>query len=281
MSAQRHYGVGVEWAEKLESPILDNLDRFSLIELIPENFFHDRRTACLEELKRSGAPVMVHGVELSLGTDEPLKEKHLEKILRVADQVNTINISDHLCFTEAGQVEIGQLTPLPRTRRSADLVCRKIEQVRKRIEVPFLIENITNRFEIPGQELTEPEFINFVTSRTGCNLLIDMNNIHTNAFNFGFDPYGWIDAIDLDTVMGVHLAGGYCDDEGSLIDSHSAQAPERVWKLYRYLCERIVPSCTIVEWTDDPPPIDTLIREVEIARGILEGASVRKAEVAS
>jgi uncharacterized protein (UPF0276 family) len=279
-TGNQFYGVGAEWAEALEQPILDHLSELSLLELIPENFFGGRRDQCLARLAQVGIPVMVHSVELSIGTAEPLKQAHFDQVLRVADQVNTINLSDHLCFTEAGEVEIGQLTPLPWTLEAADAVCRKIELIQKRIRLPFLIENVTNRFVVPHAELTEPEFINLITGRTGCGLLIDMNNIHTNATNFRYDPYAWIDAIDLDAVRGVHIAGGHYDDEGCLVDSHSASAPRQVWDLYRYLCERVRPGCTIVEWTDDVPPVETLLSEVEVARSILD-ESIRGREARS
>lgn len=264
-----YYGVGIEWAEALEEDTLRNVDKISCFELIPENFFKNKKPAFLRSLRDSNVPVLVHGVELSVGSDEPLKQKHLDEILRVADQVNTINVSDHLCLTEASGIEICQLTPLPWTQQACDVVCRKIDQIQSRLNVPFLIENITNRFVIPDTELSETEFINQIGRRTGCHLLLDLHNVHTNAFNFGFDPFEWVNEIDLDSVSGIHIAGGIFDHEGMMIDSHSRKAPSRVWELYRHVCERIRPACTIVEWTDEPPPIETLLNEVEIARSIL------------
>lgn len=263
-----YYGVGIEWAEAMEKEILENLSQLSCFELIPENFFHDR-DAILKQIQRSEVPVLVHGVELSLGTDEPLKQKHFEQILRVAGEVNTINVSDHLCFTEAGGVEIGQLTPLPWTMESADVVCRKIDQIQKQLTVPFLIENITNRFVVPGTEFSETGFINRILDRTGCGLLLDLNNVHTNAVNFGFDPFDWINEINLGAVKTIHLAGGFYDDEGALIDSHSDAAPERVWELFRHVCERILPCSTIFEWTDDVRGLPALMNEVARAEQIL------------
>ena len=108
-TSREFYGVGVEWAEQLENDILSNLDRISCFEFIPENFFQGRGERYLKAIGDSGIPVLVHGVELSLGTAGPLKQSHLDQILRVADEVNMINLSDHLAMTEAGGVEIGQL----------------------------------------------------------------------------------------------------------------------------------------------------------------------------
>ncbi len=275
------YGVGVEWAEALEEGILENLDKISCFELIPENFFKNKRPAFLKKLRDADVPVMVHAVELSIGTDEPLKQKHLDEILRVADEVNTINISDHLCLTEANGIEICQLTPLLWTQETCDVVCRKIDEIQSQLNVPFLIENITNRFIIPHTELSETDFINQILRRTGCHLLLDLHNVHVNGFNFGFDPIEWVNEIDLDAVGGVHIAGGIYDHEGMMIDSHSRKAPSRVWELYRTVCERIRPACTIVEWTDDPPPMEALMSEVEIARSILEPKRINETQFAA
>jgi uncharacterized protein (UPF0276 family) len=263
-----YYGVGIEWAEALENEILEVLPSLSCFELIPENFFHDR-SELLKKIGASNVPVLVHGVELSLGTAEPLKQKHFQKMLRVAEQLNTVNISDHLCLTEAGGVEIGQLTPLPWTVEAADVVCRKIDEIQQQIGVPFLIENITNRFVIPNTELSETAFINRIVDRTGCGLLLDLNNVYTNSVNFGFDPFAWIDSLSLGAVKTIHLAGGFYDNEGALVDSHSDAAPKQVWDLFHYVCERILPAATIFEWTDETRGLAPLMNEVSRAERIL------------
>lgn len=272
-----HRGLaGIEWTGSLEAPILADPARLRCFELIPENFFHDRRAAFLDQLRAHEVPVLVHAVELSIGTAEPLKARHFEQVREIMDRVPTVNLSDHLCFTEAGGVEIGQLTPLPLTVEAADVVCRKIEAIQARIQVPFLIENIANRFLMPDPELTEPEFINLILRRTGCGLLLDLHNLHANAENFSFDPFAWLEAIDLPRVDGVHLAGGHYDDEGTLVDSHSSRVPERVWALYRQLCRRVTPRYTIVERTEDQPDYLDLMAEADRAQAILDEEAERR-----
>ncbi len=275
----RIYGVGVEWSESIEDEILANLDRIACVELIPENFFGGRRQHFLKRLGATGKPVMVHGVELSIGTDEPLKSAHLDEMLRICDSVNAIDVSDHLCMTEAGGVEIGQLTPLPWTIETCDVVCRKIEAVQRRITLPFLIENIANRFIVPGAELSEPEFINTIVRRTGCSLLLDLHNLHANATNFKYDPFEWLSEIDLDRVSAIHLAGGFYDDEGMLVDGHSHPAPERVWALYRHVCLVANPTCVIVERTENAPVYDDVLFEIDKAREIFEGSEIRNENI--
>lgn len=273
----KEYYVGLEWTNEVDqNEMLAKLDRISCLEFIPENFFDNRRLEFLAAVKKSNIPVLVHSVEVSFGTLEPLKEEHFQRVLEVAERVNTANMSDHLSMTEAGGVEIGQLTPVPWTIECADQICRNIEVIQKRIDVPFLIENITNRFLIPETELTEVQFINRILERTGCGLLIDMNNVHTNATNFGFDPFEWIDSIRLQQVEGVHLAGGYVDEDGTLIDSHSNWVQPRTWDLYRHLCSSIIPKYTVVEWTADPPKFDDLLTEVDKAEAIVREAAERR-----
>jgi uncharacterized protein (UPF0276 family) len=102
---------------------------------------------------------------------------------------------------------------------------------------------------------------------------LDLNNIHTNGVNFSIDPYDWIDQIDLAAVRGIHIAGGYYDDEGTLVDSHSNYAPQRVWDLFRYVCQRIRPAEIIVEWTDDTPPYEEVLKEIHRAEQILQETS--------
>ncbi|MEZ4296394.1 MAG: DUF692 domain-containing protein [Polyangiaceae bacterium] len=272
---QFEYGAGVEWAEGIEEEILDRLSEVDCVELIPENFFFGRRRSFLKRLAASGKPVLIHGVELSLGTAEPLKEDHLDRILEVAGEVNTVEVSDHLCMTEAGGVEIGQLTPLAWTRRSADAVARNIESAMERMPWPFAIENIALRFVVPFAELSEAEHLSLVLRKTGCHLLLDLHNLHANAHNFGFDPHAWLSAVDLSRVSSIHLAGGHVDDEGTLVDSHSHPVPPRVWDLLARVGSEVSPRWTIVERTENFPPYSELLAEIAEARRVLGEAAGR------
>jgi uncharacterized protein (UPF0276 family) len=271
-----HYGVGIEWAFELENALLEDLEKFELIELIPENFFRQGKRF-LKRLADLGTPTIIHGVELSLGSAEPIKAAHFDLMREVADQINVVKFTEHLAMTEFGGVEIGQLTPLPFTRDAADIVSEKITQIQKQISVPFAIENVTNRFLIPNCELSEPEFINRITKNTGCGLQLDLNNLDTNAYNYKYDAYEWLKQIDLDTVASIHLAGGHFDEEGTLLDSHSDPVRDRVWLLYSHVTDRVLPSSTIVEWTDDTPPLSTLLSEIAKARSLLYRHTTRAA----
>ena len=261
--------VGVEWSDDLQAEIVDRLGELSCLELIPENFFDNRRPDFLQALAKANTPVLVHAVEMSIGTTGEFKKEHFEKCKQVLEQVNTVNFSDHLCMTEADGIEIGQLTPIPWTKESVDVVCRNIDRIQSEIKVPFLIENITNRFLIPDNEMSETDFINTITRRTGCKLLLDVTNVYTNGLNFKFDPYEWIEQIDSQSIEGIHLAGGYFDKDGALVDSHSRNVFPEVWDIFRFVLSRSNPSDVIVEWTDECPPLETVMGDIHKAKDII------------
>lgn len=263
------YLFGIEWEHDLEQGILDNLDTFSCVELIPENFANGTYWDFLKELSKRNTPVSVHGVHLSLGTMEPLKEKHLSDMLEIAEQVNTVYFSEHLSMTEVAGYDMDALTPVAFTQEIADAVCRKIETIQKRIRVPFLIENVSNRFYVPGGDFTETEFINYILRQTGCGLLLDITNVQTNAINFDFNPFDWVDGIDVDSVREIHLAGGFFDRDGFLMDTHDNNVSEESWKLYEYAITKLPPVMTVVERTSNFPHISSLVDEINRARHLV------------
>lgn len=256
------YGFGLECSSELA--MREDVDKLfeevACLELIPESFFFGKRADFIKRLGNSGKPVIGHCVELSLGTDEPLDKAHLENTKKVLDQVNTVIFSDHLCMTRASGVEIGQLTTLPFTKKVVDVTCRKIEQVQESIKKPFMIENITNRFLYPANELDEASFINAVTRKSGCGLLLDLANLHINSVNFKFNPYRWLDKIDGESIMGIHLAGGV-KEGGVLYDTHSREVPQSVWDLLAYTLVKSRPEVIIIEWDQHMPSTDRLIEE--------------------
>lgn len=266
-------GAGPEWTEGLEAELVDNFIDFNCFELIPENFVdYPQRQYFLDELRHASTPVLIHSVGLSLGTDEPLKTKHLDQVLAVGDQVNMISFSEHLSMTESGGIEIGQLTPIPWTEKSADVVIRKIEAIKKRINVPFALEHVAYKFFYPNAELSETAFINRIIDRTGCDLMLDLHNLHTNAINAAYDPHVWLQEINLDAVTAIHLAGGYVDKYGTYQDGHNAAVPDAVWDLLTHVLARITPQSIIVERTGNYPGLDNLMAEVKRADDALRSS---------
>lgn len=270
---------GLEWDARLEKELVKNADHFDAIELIPENFFYGEKIQmknCIAALKETKKPIFFHGVELSIGSCEALKENHLSNMLRLVDEFNPVVFSEHLSMTEAQGIEIGQLTPLAWSKNLADIISEKIIAVQKRLSIPFMIENVSNRFVFPHTELSETEFINRILSNTKCGLLLDITNVFTNSVNFHFDPYEWINSLELSYVSQIHLAGGAFDKDNILEDSHDQAVWDESWQLYQYVTEKIGPIPTIIERTGNIPQFNALIAEAARARQIQRTANMKE-----
>ncbi len=265
-----YYGAGFEFPHEFDQdPDLSlALEDAEIVEIIPEGFFHGKRSELLKRLGDSGVPVLVHSVELSLGTDEPLRPRHLDNIMRVMDQVNSVFLSDHVCMTRAGGVDIGQLTTLAYTPHNLDILCRNIDLLRDYVgDIPMMFENITHRFQVPHNTLHEADFLNKMAKRTGCGILLDVTNLYINSVNFKFDPIAYLDRLESPLIHGIHLAGGEWE-EGKLYDTHSRETHPEVWELLRKVLGRADPQAIIVEWDQDPPGVAALKREVQIAQSL-------------
>ena len=253
--ASGHNLVGVEWCTSLDLEIQQKISNVGCLEIIPENFFEDLTrypTAPLFPLIREfQIPVILHSIGLSLSSLEPIKQAYFDKIRRIADQIPTIiQISDHLCTTEMDGSAIGQLTNTFYNDDTLDCITKKIEQIQKQITVPFALENITHAFHIPCQKYSETEFFGKLCNRTGVGMLLDLNNIYTNGYNFATDPVGYLSELDFAHVAAIHLAGGYFDGDGFLQDGHCADVPDSVWQLYEKAIQKARrPILTIVEKT--------------------------------
>jgi uncharacterized protein (UPF0276 family) len=226
-----------------------------------------------EELRRLGDafPLVAHGVDLSIGAVEPLDERLLEETSRIVQGSGALWFSEHLCFTKAGGINLGQLTPLPFTEESIDTVASNVRLVQKYISIPFLLENITYYFTAPGCLMSEAEFIGRVLERADCGLLLDMTNVYTNAVNHGYNPYEFLNQIPLGRVVEVHLAGGSWL-ERTLIDSHSAAVPAPVWELLGFLVQRAPVRAIVLERDENIPAMEVLTTELDRARQVLLSA---------
>ncbi len=263
------YGAGPEFCQEISEDILDYLPTLDVFELIPENFLDGHHQWFLDELGKAGTPVVVHGIELSLGTDAPFKQAHFDFMKKIGDQVNLVGMSDHICMTQAGGIGIGQLTTLPFTQRGLEVICENVLTMSRQVNVPIVLENIANQFYFPHCDYTETQFIREILQRTDAYLLLDLHNIHANGINFKFDPYQWMQEIPLERVWGVHLAGGYYDEDQFLEDAHSSAVPDDVWRMFEWLHERHTPAAVIVERTSDYPGVEGIMAEVRRAQKIM------------
>ena len=265
-------GVGVSYRAVWGRDVLLQRDRLDCLEVIAEHYL-DLTPRAERELAELGAafPLVPHGIGLSFGTDAPLDPDHLRKVARLVERVGPPWFTEHLAYTEAHGWDVGHLAPLPLTREAVDAVCRNVRLWREAVGVPLLLENITKMVVLPG-ELSEAQFTTEVVERSGCGLLLDLHNLHTNAVNHGFDPFEFLETLPLERVGQIHLAGGREDDDGYRYDSHSAPPPEPVWELLRFVAARTELNAVILEWDQEQPPFEVVLREVEKAGAILAGA---------
>jgi len=245
-------GVGLGYRRELDAAITANQESIDCLEIISENFLDSPAGGAVLDQLRERFALVPHGVEMSIGTEGPLDRRYLDDLARLVGRTGAPWCSDHLSFTRAGGVSIGQLTPLVRTRALAEDIAVKARQVQERVGTPFLLENITYHLDFPS-ELSEAEFITHVVEKAGCGLLLDLTNVFINSVNNKYDPIEFLNSIPLDRVVQLHLAGGYWLD-GTLLDSHSKPVPEQVWELLDYVSTRMPKArCVILERDQEFP----------------------------
>lgn len=212
-------------------------------------------------------PVALHGVSLNLGGSDPLDEDYLRKLSALANQVQPIHISDHLCWTRHGGHHLHDLLPLPYTEEAVRHVALRIRQVQARLGQRILIENVSSYAEFNHSTLSEWEFLAAVTETADCHILLDINNILVSAHNHGFDPYQYIEAVPATRVRQIHLAG-HSANGPLLIDTHDHPVSDSVWDLYAAALRRFGPVATMIERDDKIPSLNELLAELDQARHI-------------
>ena len=250
--------------------ILAQQPAVSFLEVHSENFFGDGGQP-LKYLARfrEDYPISTHGVGLSLGSTDPLDGDHLKKLKRLVDRIDPVLVSEHLCWVGVNGRFLNDLLPLPYTAESLEHVVRRVGEVQDFIKRPILIENISSYLEFVESTIPEWEFVRDVASRAGCQILLDVNNIHVNAVNHDFDAFTYLDTIAPGSVGEIHLAG-FQDTGEVLIDTHGSTVCDEVWRLYKYAVQRFGNVPTLIEWDTDIPELSILLGEAEKANRILE-----------
>ena len=236
------------------------------VEIISENFMVDggRPLATLDAI-RERHPVAMHGVSMSIGSAAGLDHAYLQRLKALADRVRPLWVSDHLCWTGIGDHTTHDLLPLPYSEEALDTVCANIAVAQDALERPMLFENPSSYVQFADCGMTEWEFLAAMCARTGCYLLLDVNNIFVSSRNHGFDAATYLDFIPADRVRQIHLAG-HSQSEAMLIDTHDSPVADDVWSLYDIASRRFGPVATMIERDDDIPPLADLLDELDIAR---------------
>lgn len=223
---------------------------------------------------RSHYPLSLHGVGLSIGGECGLDLAHLDRLAALIDRYAPESFSEHLAWSSHGGVFLDDLLPLPYNRDCLNRVCAHVDQVQTRLGRRMLLENPATYVEFAASTFTEAEFIGEVVARTGCGLLLDVNNAYVSCVNHGRDPWAFIEALPLAATGQIHLAGFAHDTDAAgdplLIDTHGAPVAQAVWDLYRRVLGRVGPTPTLIERDNDIPPLPVLLAEARCAEGMLQ-----------
>jgi uncharacterized protein (UPF0276 family) len=239
-------------------------------EVLTENYLvaGGRPLEWLERI-RVDYPVVMHGVSLSIGSVDPLDHTYLREVRALADRVQPLWISDHLCWTGIGGKNLHDLLPLPYTEEALRHVVERVQRVQEVLGRRILLENVSSYVAYRNSVLTEWEFLNEIANRADCLILLDVNNIYVSAFNHGFDGEAYLAGISANRVQQIHLAG-HSDCGDTIIDTHDAPVIEPVWDLYCSAIRRFGPVATMIERDDHIPPLAELLHELDRARRLAD-----------
>ncbi len=276
-----HAGIGLRHPHY--EAVLERLPEVGWLEVHSENYFGAGGPPLhyLEKL-RDQYPLSLHGVGLSLGSTDEINIRHLEQLKRLIVRFEPGLISEHLCWSSVGGRYLNDLLPLPYTEEALAHVVARIAWVQDYLGREISIENLSSYLEYTESTMPEWEFLVEVSRRSGCGILLDVNNVYVSAKNHGLDAYAYIARIPGDLVQEIHLAGfsvnrflSHGNGSGAiLIDSHSTPVAEEVWRLYRWTVDRIGKKPTLIEWDSELPPLDVLLNEAYRAERILEASYV-------
>jgi len=263
-------GIGLRHAHWAR--VLDEAPPLGFVEVHSENHFADGGAALgMLERARERYPLSLHGVGLALGSAAGLDPWHLDRLARLVERTDPVRVSDHACFARAprapGQpvVHANDLLPVARTEASLDILVANVSRVQDRLRRPILVENLSAYVSYADDTLAEPDFFAALGARSGCGLLLDLNNLMVNALNAGAaDPLArcraFVDALPAGLVGEIHLAG-YHEAADLVIDDHGSRVRPAVWALYEHALARFGVVPTLIEWDTDLPPLEVLLDE--------------------
>lgn len=272
----RFSGFGLGLRREHHAAFLAGEARVDFVEVISENFMVDggRPLAVLEQV-RAHYPVILHGVSLSVGSAHGLDRAYLARLRALADRIDPLWVSDHLCWTRTSAHSSHDLLPLPYTREALDTVCANIARAQDALGRAMLFENPSSYLAFPDDDMPEWAFIAAMAERTGCGLLLDVNNVWVSSRNHGFDPDAYIAALPHERVRQVHLAGHTPGE--IVIDTHDRAVCDEVWALYARTMALLGPVATMIERDGDIPPLAELVGELDRARTLARRATRRVA----
>jgi len=250
--------------------ILDAPPAVDWFEVITENYLvgGGRPLHFLDRI-RARYPIVMHGVSMSIGSTAPLDRDYLARVRRLADRCEPAWISDHLCWTGTEGLNLHDLLPLPYTEEALAHLAPRVAAAQEQLGRPLVLENVSSYVSYATSAMSEWEFLTELVARTGCRLLLDVNNVYVSSRNHGFDPREFLDGVPVAAVQQFHLAG-HLDLGTHVIDTHDAPVRDEVWTLYAHALRRFGAVSTLLERDDQIPPLAELVAELDHARRIAD-----------
>lgn len=277
--------VGIGWRHPHYRELMQSLPALDFLEVHSENFFGDGGAAlAVLQQARGHYPVSLHGVGLALGSAAGIDTAHLDQLAQLVQRIEPVRVSDHACFARGSlggnTVHAADLLPIPFNDEALAVLCANVQRVQDSLRRPLLVENLSAYLGFASSDRAEPEFLIALAQRTGCQLLVDVNNIYVNALNarIAGDPADpvqaccdWLDAIAPGIVGEIHVAGhSLLDDEHGeiVIDDHGSRVCDAVWQIQAHALRRFGPVPVLVEWDTDVPALSVLLQEAATARAV-------------
>ena len=297
LSSKPVFGTtGIGWRHPHYAQVLETLPRVAFLEVHSENFFAPGGAA-LATLAQARAhyDISLHGVGLGLGSATGIDAWHLDRLQQLVERIDPLRVSDHACFARGSvhstDVHAADLLPIPFNGAALDALCANVQRVQERLQRSILVENLSAYVDMPGSDRSETDFLNQLTQRTGCQLLVDVNNVYVNALNAQTAAHGardaqtavqscfdWLDAIHLAGPGEIHLAG-HCELADIVIDDHGALVCEGVWRVYAKAVQRFGAVPALIEWDTALPPLQTLLDEAARADTIARSGPSKAAQL--
>ena len=259
-------GVGIGLRHAHYRDFLTAVPPIDWIEVHSENYFGDGGydLHVLGAVRRD-LPVSLHGVGLGLGSTGPLDREHLRKLGRLVARIDPAVVSEHLCWGAVPNGHLNDLLPMPLSDLALDVLCAHVGEVQDMLRRAILIENVSTYVRFRDDQYGETAFLAELARRTGCGVLLDVNNLFVNQCNHGEDAVAAMNALPSERVGEIHLAGHRVTDV-AVIDDHGSRVASEVWALYDYALQRFGDVPTLIEWDSGVPPLEVLLEEAESAR---------------
>ena len=266
--AMRGTGFGLGLRTQHYADFLARKQPLDWLEIITDNYLIDggKPLAVLDTIRRD-YPVAMHGVAMSIGSSQGVDVPYLQRVKALADRIEPLWVSDHLCWTGPGPEQLHDLYPLPYTDESARHVITQIRRAQDVLGRRLVLENVSSYIRYRHDSASEWQFLAHIAQEADCLLLVDVNNIYVSSVNHGFDPLTYLHALPAHRVQQIHLAG-HSDNGDHIIDTHDHPVAQPVWDLYAKACQRFGAVAAMIERDDHIPPLAELLDEMAIARRV-------------